>query len=214
MRDPVDRTVSHYWHMVRHHGEHRSIQRAIRESPDYCDVSHYAFQLRPYLEQFGFERVLTLTFEELIHDPLASLCQVFRWLGVEPGFVPKNLSDRENATPAEVVQVRGRGLLNRFRYSRVWCTVGPRIPRVVRRMGRSLSERTVERDKHVSADVLNWLRPLQQDQTEELKQLLKRDFPEWKTLYGAGCELTPAAWPRARNSDPNECNASACALPR
>jgi hypothetical protein len=81
-------------------------------------------------------------------------------------------------------------------------------------MGRSLSERTVERDKHVSADVLNWLRPLQQDQTEELKQLLKRDFPEWKTLYGAGCELTPAAWPRARNSDPNECNASACALPR
>jgi hypothetical protein len=30
MRDPVERTLSHYWHMVRHHVEHRPIALAIR----------------------------------------------------------------------------------------------------------------------------------------------------------------------------------------
>jgi hypothetical protein len=212
MRDPVERTVSHYWHMVRHHGEHRSLQRAIRETPDYCDVSHYAYQLRPYLERFGPHRVLTLTFEDLIRDPQRRLHQIFQWLGVESSFVPANLSSRENATPEEVTQVRGRGLLNRFRHSRVWCAVGPRVPRVVRCMGRSLSERTVERDIHAPADVLSWLRPIQQDQTEALKELLKRDFPEWRTLYGVGCDDSPLPSTRiARTSDhPIQQIADAC----
>jgi hypothetical protein len=215
MRDPVQRTISHYWHMVRHHGEHRSLQRAIRETPEYCDVSHYAYQLRPYLEHFGPEQIWTLTFEDLIDNPQSSLRQIFQWLGVEPGIVPDNVSSRENATPANVVQVRGRGLLHRFRHSRIWSAVGPRVPPAVRRLGRSFSERIVERDTDVPAEVLNWLRPIQQDQTEALKVLLKREFPEWKTLYGGGCDdgRLPNTR-RTRRVDQSQRVADACGLRR
>src|SRR5262249_59279001 len=42
MRDPVERTISHYWHRVRWSGEHRPILAAPRTDPQYTDTSHYA----------------------------------------------------------------------------------------------------------------------------------------------------------------------------
>jgi Sulfotransferase family len=42
MRDPVERAMSHYWHMVNWEGEWRSILDAIKEEPQYRDVSYYA----------------------------------------------------------------------------------------------------------------------------------------------------------------------------
>jgi len=196
MRDPVERTVSHYWHMVRHHGERRRLERAIREDPEYCDVSHYALQLKDYCDVFETSQILTLTFEELVRDTVQIMQRVFRWLGVDPTFVPPNRFVSANVTPPVVTQVRGRGLLNRFRYSPLWCAVGSRVPAAVRRFGRSLSERTVDRDRQIPSTVLNWLRPIQREQTESLEKLLNRDFREWTTLYAddqGPDETTPAA---------------------
>ena len=33
MRDPIERTISHYWHMVSYHAERRPILKAIKPSP-------------------------------------------------------------------------------------------------------------------------------------------------------------------------------------
>ena len=65
MRDPVERTISHYWHMVRFHAERRPILEAVRAEPQYLDVSHYAMQLLPYLNLFGRDHVAILTYEQL-----------------------------------------------------------------------------------------------------------------------------------------------------
>ena len=186
MRDPIERTISHYWHMVRHHGEHRSLEQTVREQPDYCDVSHYAMQLRPYLDAFGEDRILALTFEELIRDTRGVMQRILEWLQVDSTIQLSSLSARENVTPHEVVQVRGRGLLNLFRHSRLWCSLGPRVPRTIRNFGRYLSEQKVERDFEQPDSLVSWLRPIQLRQTEQLQGLLRRDFPEWTTLYGEG----------------------------
>src|SRR5579863_331121 len=53
MRDPVERTISHYWHRVRWHEEGRSSIEAVKNDPQYRDVSYYAMQLKPYLDLFG-----------------------------------------------------------------------------------------------------------------------------------------------------------------
>ena len=42
MRDPVERTISHYWHRVIHNNELRPIALAIKNDRQYCDVSYYA----------------------------------------------------------------------------------------------------------------------------------------------------------------------------
>jgi hypothetical protein len=185
MRDPVERTISHYWHMVELRGEARAPLQAILAEPHYTEVSHYADQLQPYLERFGRERIYALTFEDLKRDPQAAVRAVFAWLGVATEFVPEDLDAAHNVTPDEVRQKRaGMMPLDRFRHSRLWDAVGPHVPSELRRLGVSLVERKVRRREVAMDEVVAHLRPLQQAQTHDLEQQLERQFGEWKTLWG------------------------------
>ncbi len=58
MRDPIERTISHYWHFVADGREDRDMLTAIRQNDEYVARSHYAMQLKPYLDTFGPERFL------------------------------------------------------------------------------------------------------------------------------------------------------------
>lgn len=185
MRDPVQRTVSHYWHMMEYRGETRSPLAAIQQEPHYTDVSHYAMQLHPYLERFGKERILLLTFEELTGDPVATIRKVYAWLGVDEDFVPEDTQSARNATPAKATRQReGGGLLQRFRHSPLWDRVGGYVPPALRRVGVEMVEKKVDRSQVDMTPVIKYLQSLQRPQVEELTRLVGREFPEWKTLYG------------------------------
>ena len=185
-RDPIERTISHYWYMVRFFDERRDMLSAIREEPDYSDTSHYAMQLKAWLARFPEKRVKFVTTEALSARPTETMAEIFRWLEVDDGFVPANLAERANEAPDQVRQVRGSGLLHRFRSSALWTAVGPMVPPALRRAARHLSERNVERTTVDREPVEQYLRPLQLRQTEELSALLQRDFPEWATLRNGG----------------------------
>ena len=183
IRDPIERTISHYWYMVAHYGEWRSMLDAIHTEPDYCDTSYYAMQLQPYLELFGTDRVKVFTTEALRNDPVTVMHDLFRWLGVDPNFSVPDLGARVNVTPTTVHQPRGLGLLHRLRYSTIWNAVGHHVPASLRGALRQISEKKID-PRHIQVDeVVTYLRPMQQEQTIELKSLLGRDFPEWRTLY-------------------------------
>jgi hypothetical protein len=186
LRDPVARTISHYWYMVRFFGERRDLLTAIREDGDYVATSDYAMQIRPYVALFGRERVLAITTEALSAESRATMAGIYRWLGVDASFEAPNLAERANETPDVVTQVRGRGLLHRFRHSVLWNAVGPMIPASVRGLGRQLSEKPVERKVVDPADARRHLRPIQRPQVAALEELLERKFPEWTTLHGDG----------------------------
>ena len=87
MRDPIERTISHYWHMVTYHAERRPILEAIKAEPQYLDVSHYAMQLMPYLDRFGSDRVAVVSFEQLTRAPVATMRRLVRlaWRGANTG---------------------------------------------------------------------------------------------------------------------------------
>lgn len=185
MRDPVRRTLSHYWHMVEHRGERRGLLEALRQDPAYRQVSHYAMQLTPYLEQFGQERVYTLSFEEYLADPDSVAGRIYSWLGLDPtAEQTTDGAERKNVTPDTVLQERGHGWLNRFRYSAAWSAIENFVPAPVRRFGRSLAQRSVRRAEAVDEQpAIDFLRPEQLEQTAALTTLLGREFPEWTTLY-------------------------------
>jgi hypothetical protein len=184
MRDPVERTLSHYWYMVRCFEERRSLLTAIHEDPDYVDTSDYGLQLRPYLRLFGSERVLAITTEALAQQPAATMAGVFSWLGVDPTHIPPNLDERVNETPEVVTQVRGTGLVQRFRHSAFWNALGPRVPASLRQFGRQLAVKPVERGSVDAAAARRHLRPIQRPQVAALEDLLGRKFPEWTSLHG------------------------------
>lgn len=185
MRDPVERTISHYWHMVELRGELRNPMDSITRDPHYTEVSHYADQLAPYLARFGRDRVHVLTFEELKHDPQSAVRAVFDWLGVDADHMPEDIRGAHNVTPERVRQKRpNTGLLDRLRHSSAWSAVGPYVPPALRRIGVALTEKEVARREVDMAGVITYLRPIQQAQTRTLEAQLGRRFNSWTTLWG------------------------------
>ena len=185
MRDPVDRTISHYWHMVEHRGETRSPIRAICEDSQYTDVSNYAMQIEPYIQRFGRDHLYTLTFEALTGDAQNTMRRVFHWLGLMTEFETSSRATVHNVTPNQVHRMRvGMGWLRNLRRSTLWERVGPMVPSRIRKLGVAMTERPVTRAKVDMSEVIEYLRPLQRRQTKVLIELLGREFPEWTSLYG------------------------------
>ena len=183
MRDPVERTISHYWHMVNNHNEHRGMLAAIRADPQYTDTSHYFRQLQTYLKVVNRERIYTMTYENLMSDRVARMADLYRWLGVDPAVRP-DAQLPANATPDVIEKAKGFGLLKRFRESQFYSKLEPSIPKAVRRLGNKLAIQNIKPDEVPTTEVVRYLRSIQRPQTANLSRLLGRNFPEWTTLYG------------------------------
>jgi len=101
LRDPAERAFSHYRQMIRDGREPLDdFVRALDEEearihdhwwPDfhYVQVGLYHAQLERYFERFGREQIKVYLYEEFTSDPLGVLRDVFRFLGVNDGFVPE-----------------------------------------------------------------------------------------------------------------------------
>jgi hypothetical protein len=81
MRHPLQRLVSHYIHEWSMGVISESIDSALATHPELVDYGRYAWQLEPYLEAFGPERVLPVFTPSLKAHPQAELDRVCRFLG-------------------------------------------------------------------------------------------------------------------------------------
>ena len=187
LRDPVERAISQYWHNVRdleYVGETRQMIDAVRQDQEYILFSDYAYQLEPYIDIFGKERIYVQTFEKMRDDPIKCLTEIFRWLGVDPDFIPENLNKKWNVMSDELQQVSGTGMLNSIRYSRLWSRLSPLVPQGIKDIGKNMSAHTVTRNDSGRKDAEEYLREKLLTKVEDLETLLTRKFPEWESLNG------------------------------
>ena len=116
LRDPVDRTWSHYQMGLRRDTERRRFETAVadlldpvalasarRQSPPehldgydpesdfYVAWSEYGRILRRYVELFGREQILVLYAEDLKRNPGETLDKILRFIGLPSGFRPATL---------------------------------------------------------------------------------------------------------------------------
>jgi hypothetical protein len=97
LRNPVDRTYSHYWHEIKKGRETLDFEAALaaearrlaagdaaRRAFSYVDRGRYAAQLQRYFDVFPREHILVLRTEDLGRDPERTLDACARFLGVEP----------------------------------------------------------------------------------------------------------------------------------
>jgi len=199
MRNPFERTVSHYWHAVRdlhHGGELRPLLEAVREQPDYLAFSDYAMQLEPYIERFGRESVYALTFEALVRDPQSEVDRICDWLELERCAIGGETARAHNQKPQSIVGVAGAGVFNRIEHSRVWDRVSPLVPRPLKEWARRRAYRVVDQEQYLE-DIPRLKREiaaLQERQIEDLARLLNRHFPEWsdeRDMPAPHCETEP-----------------------
>jgi ribose 5-phosphate isomerase B len=136
VRDPIDRMLSHYLHNLGGGYDDRSLADALADPESaYVARSRYFFQLEPYLEEFGRERIEIVSREELKRDRSATMRRLFEFLGVDAGFSSKHF-EREWETGT----AKGGG---RFRV----------MDRAVRLPGL----RTVDRNFDRLPEALRWL---------------------------------------------------------
>lgn len=80
LRDPVERTFSHYLYLVRSGLTRQPFEQALEHFPELINNSRYATHLEPYLERFGKERLLVLFFDDLKSDARGFANTVFTFL--------------------------------------------------------------------------------------------------------------------------------------
>ena len=95
VRHPIDRLLSHYLHSVGGGYENRDLREAVSDPRSaYVRRGLYAYQLEPYLEAFGEERILVVSREELGRERDATISKAFGFCGIDPGFTSPEF-DRE-----------------------------------------------------------------------------------------------------------------------
>lgn len=192
VRDPVERAISHYWHMVRHHAEHRPIAKAFRRDPQFAAYSDYAMQLRPYLDRFCRDSILVLVHERLVTDPVGVMRGVYEWLGVSAWATEvSGFAEPENVTPDVISMARWAGIPRRLGQVPAMRSAIEWLPGAVHRALHCLTAREVQRRAIDMTEAVALLRSQQLERTNELAGLLDCSFPEWTTLYGASPIPTP-----------------------
>jgi hypothetical protein len=100
VRDPVERTLSHYHGSCLQGREDRTLDAAVAggKQSNYVRTSCYHWQLHPYLNRFSAEDLLVLSTERLGAAPEATLRTVYRFLGVDPEVQSSRAGQRFNAS--------------------------------------------------------------------------------------------------------------------
>jgi hypothetical protein len=188
MRDPFDRIISQYKHMVKAGLEQRPMREAIQQPCDYLTNSYYAYQLRPYLEWFGPDALFVETFETFVESP-QQLCQsIFNWLGIDATFVPPHTKKAHHVSPTAFQVVDDTTLIGkaRLRFGRSPQLVQRLIPPVLKERLKSIVPLnfSIDFSSHefrgeveatkaaLSQILLVWI--------EELENLTGRAYPQWR----------------------------------
>jgi hypothetical protein len=88
VRDPIERVISHYLHLVQAGQEVRSFSNIIEnmENEPFVHQSLYSFQLNQYMKVFDKSQIFVCTMDELKENPDALVARIFRFLDVDPEF--------------------------------------------------------------------------------------------------------------------------------
>ncbi len=208
MRDPFARLVSHYRHMTQKGWEKESLPQAIRRPSNYLPFSHYAYQLRPYLQLFGPPSIYLDTFESFVASPVSFCARLFEWLGIDASFVPPSAGERLNVSPEALETYDEQSLRVRLardlnRYLRYHPRLGRLVPEAARAWYRTLmpkeSVRRVDSEefgREVQA-ARRTVQPLLAGWVAELEDLTGRSYDEWPSRKaGTTSEhpLPPDVW--------------------
>ena len=87
-RDPLKRIISHYKHAFGSGETSLSFEDAVQSDPLYVAISRYDWQIQPWLDAFGSEGVLQLSFEDYVKDRQGVARQVCAHIGINPDRLP------------------------------------------------------------------------------------------------------------------------------
>jgi len=169
MRDPIDRAISHYWHMVHYHNETKPIEKALSPKSPYVFYSKYKYQMRFYFEEFPKERYLFLLYDDLVKNPKEVVKLCFEFLEVDPSFVPPSLGTVFNPRPKKAKKTRI--LLHKIRWSKKWDKISKFVPQFLKDCAKKYEYVEVTPHKEISTK-----------KRQQLLKIFKEDYEFMKSV--------------------------------
>lgn len=192
LRDPLERTFSHYRQLVMLGYEELSFDDALAMQKErkgknwsdvyqYVDNSFYYDRVKRYLDTFGKKQVRIYLFDDLINDPLTVVKDIFLFIGVDPAFKPSiELHNRSGSPKGIILQYviskyvgwRARGGGNNS---------GLILPKTFRQFIWKLLKRHFYNYSRpeISPSTRETLQNVFRDDVIKLQQLIKRDLSTW-----------------------------------
>lgn len=174
MRDPVERVVSHYVHNYMRGYTRRSFKDAVILEPSYINRTRYYTQIKPYIDTFGRQQVLLITFEDFLRRKKEVLSSVADFLSIGNNF--KDFEGVHSNKAKEDVNIT----LNRYLRDRV---KNKYLKKVINKSYKWFYKiSTAPPDVTPEMKELIW-RMLEQD-VENIEKVLGRKLVEWSIYKG------------------------------
>lgn len=210
LRNPVERTISAYFHQMRMgllpiREPEKGIQEILNKgylksyprSKNILSYGLYAFSLKKYFKYFPKRNIHIIFYEDLSEDPKRVIKDCYKFLEVNPKFVPKSI----NRTPMERVysikRIRFQRLESLFLYAKKSrFGVIPKkqnlIDQIVLKGLFGVDKLLIKPffkgyrsgdDIKISKETKARIYKYYKNDIKNLEKLLQKDFSKWKTYY-------------------------------
>ncbi len=88
VREPVARIVSHHFHEYIEGRVPAQIDQAVRDDRRFLNYSRYGYQLQPWIDAIGPERVRVVRFEDYTADRQGVVTNLCEFLGLDSSLLP------------------------------------------------------------------------------------------------------------------------------
>lgn len=162
VREPVARTIAHYWQRRKEFQEPLDLAEAVDRQPLYRDTSDYALQLARYLDVFPRRRIHVVVAEELRARRTEVLGEIFDWLGLPPFAYDADQLAERHRSPATSRAPRFP-LVRQLRDSAAWARARQALPVSavdgLRRFATRAYNKAATDDSAVRSDLATWFAP-------------------------------------------------------
>ncbi|MFT5422776.1 MAG: hypothetical protein ACI89L_000545 [Phycisphaerales bacterium] len=178
VREPISRALSHHYHALSWGDADPDPNRAIAEDSSFLDYSRYAYQLEPWLERFGTDRLRVVKFEDYARDRVAAAAELFGFLGLDPDAAAVDAQKIHNKGDNRAVHT---GVFTAINRSRVYREGLRRVipPNVRQVLYRWFLPKAPDRPGPPSIETLTMMKERLGPDLERLAGLLGDSAPAW-----------------------------------
>lgn len=178
VREPVSRTIAHYWQRTKEFQEKRGLLAAVKQDLLYCDTSDYALQLSAYLEVFDPAQIHIVVAEDLLTRRVETLAAAFDWLGLpQHKYQEYQLAERHKS-PSTSRRERFP-FVKQMRNSALWAHTRELLPKAAVDRMRQMSTRQFFKSEIEVDDVRAWLAGYFAPRTEAFERMIGRRIDAW-----------------------------------
>lgn len=95
-RNPTERLQSLYYTMATQHSLQGTFEQFAIENEHFKETGLYYAHLRRFTDVFPQENLFVIIYDDIVKKPERILCNLYTFLGVDPGFLPPILNERVN----------------------------------------------------------------------------------------------------------------------